>query len=129
MIVLDMHVWFYWVNDNIEELSERALASIRSHTSLGVSIISCWEIAMLVVKKRLKLSVDVQHWIEQALQYPGMRLLAIDPEIAVLSTRLPGEFHGDPADRFIVATCMRHNAALLSKDKRIHEWGNVNVIW
>ncbi len=129
MIVLDTHVWFYWVNDNIDEISGKALEAIRSSDSLGVSIISCWEIAMLVAKGRLKLSVDVAHWVHNALKYPGIRLLGIDPAIAVLATRLPGEFHGDPADRLIAATCMTQNAPLLSKDKRMYSWGNINVIW
>jgi len=129
MIVLDTHAWFFWINDSVDQLTEKALKSIRSCDSLGVSIISCWEIAMLVAKEKLKLSIDVQKWINQALKYPGIQLLNIDPDIAVLSTRLPGDFHGDPADRFIVATCMKHNAPLLSKDKKIHEWGNINVVW
>ena len=129
MIVLDTHAWFFWINDNIDQLTEKALKSIRSSDSLVVSVISCWEIAMLVVKERLKLSIDVQQWINQALKYPGIQFIGIDPEIAVLSTRLPGHFHGDPADRFIVATCMKHHVPLLSKDKKIHEWGNINVIW
>ena len=129
MIVLDTHVWFYWVNDSIDQLSKKALAAIQSKDTLGISVISCWEIAMLVAKERLKLSIDVQSWVQQALKYPGIKLLNIDPEIAVLSTRLPGQLHGDPADRFIIATCMQHHAPLISKDKRIHQWGNIQVIW
>lgn len=129
MIVLDTHVWFFWVNDNIKELSKNALESIQSAETLGVSIISCWEIAMLVAKERLKLSIDIQFWINEALKYPGIKLLNITPDIAVLSTRLPGQFHGDPADRLIAATCMKHNVPLISKDKKIHSWGNINIIW
>lgn len=129
MIVLDTHVWFFWVNDNIEELSKNAMESIQSAETLGVSIISCWEIAMLVAKERLKLSIDIQLWINEALKYPGIKLLNITPDIAVLSTRLPGQFHGDPADRLIAATCMKHNVPLISKDKKIHSWGNINIIW
>lgn len=129
MIVLDTHAWFFWVNDNTELLSDAALKSIESESTLGVSIISCWEIAMLVSKERLKLNLDVMLWIKQALKYPGIKCLPIDPEIAVLSTRLPGTFHGDPADRLIVATCMYHQASLISKDRQIQKWGNIRVIW
>jgi PIN domain nuclease of toxin-antitoxin system len=129
MIVLDTHVWFFWINDNMDELSEAALKAIHSNETLGVSIISCWEIAMLVAKQRLKLRVDVQQWIDQALKYPGIKLIQIDPQIVVLSTRLPGQFHGDPADRLIAATCMTHNSPLLSRDKKIHNWQYINTIW
>jgi len=129
MIVLDTHTWIFWVNDDTDELSQNALNRIQSEDTLGISIISCWEVAMLVAKERLKLSIDVQLWVNQALKYPGIKLLPIDPEIAVLSTRLPGAFHGDPADRIIVASCMQNHAPLISKDKKIIKWGNINVIW
>ncbi len=129
MIVLDTHVWFYWINDSIDQLSKKALAAIQSKDTLGISVISCWEIAMLVAKERLRLSIDVQLWIDQALKYPGVKLINMSPEIAVLSTRLPGNFHNDPADRMIVATCMQTHSPLVSKDTKIHSWGNINIIW
>lgn len=129
MIVLDTHVWFFWTNDSISSLSKNALQAIETSDILGINIISCWEIAMLVVKGRIKLSLDVQTWINEALNYPKIKLLSIDPEIAVLATRLPGDFHGDPADRFIAACCMKHQLPLISKDKKIHDWGYVKTIW
>lgn len=129
MTILDTHAWFFWVNDNLNEFSNVALKTILSEKILGVSIISCWEIAMLVAKERLKLNIDVQLWINQALKYPGIKLLSLKPEIAVLSTRLPGNFHGDPADRIIAATCLYHKSSLISKDRKIQAWGSVNVIW
>lgn len=84
---------------------------------------------MLVAKGRLGLSVDVQVWIDRALQRPKVILLPLTPEIAVVSTRLPGDFHGDPADRLIVATSSVHKAALVSKDEKIQQWGYIQVIW
>ena len=129
MIVLDTHAWLFWVDDNLKEFPRPVLRKMRKADTLGVSVISCWEIAMLVAKQRLSFRIDVKDWIDQALQYPGMRLLNLDPDIAVLSTRLPGEFHGDPADRIIVATCMKHGAPLITKDRRIHSWGRIKTIW
>ena len=129
MIVLDTHVWLFWVNDDRELISKKALTAINRAESLGVSVISCWEIAMLVAKQRLAFNMDVQDWVNQASKYPGIRLIGLDAEVAVLSTRLPGNFHGDPADRMIVATCMKHNVPLISKDKTIRSWGQIKVIW
>ncbi|MCK4803683.1 MAG: type II toxin-antitoxin system VapC family toxin [Spirochaetes bacterium] len=129
MIVLDTHVWLFWVNDDRELISKKALTAINRAESLGVSVISCWEIAMLVVKQRLAFNMDVQDWVNQASKYPRIRLIGLDAEVAVLSTRLPGNFHGDPADRMIVATCMKHNVPLISKDKMIRSWGQIKVIW
>ncbi len=129
MIVLDTHVWLFWVNDDRELISKKALTAINRAESLGVSVISCWEIAMLLAKRRLAFNMDVQDWVNQASKYPGIRLIGLNAEVAVLSTRLPGNFHGDPADRMIVATCMKHNVPLISKDKMIRSWGQIKVIW
>jgi len=84
---------------------------------------------MLVAKDRLRLTMDVQVWIDIALQRQKVRLLPLSPEISVLSTRLPGDFHGDPADRLIAATSLVYNAPLLSADHKIQNWGYVNIIW
>jgi len=129
VIVLDTHAWFFWTNDSLNYLSKKAVQAIRKADTLGVSVISCWEIAMLVAKERLRLNIDVGTWVDTALGYPGVHLLPIDPEIAVNATRLPGMFHGDPADRFIAATCMKHGAPLITKDAAIRSWGHIKVIW
>jgi len=129
MIILDTHAWLFWVDDNLKEFSKVALAEIKKATTLGISVISCWEIAMLVAKQRLSLSMDVMDWLGQALRYPGIRLFDLEPEIAVMSTRLPGKFHGDPADQIIVATCLKHGAPLVTKDGKIHSWGRIRTIW
>ena len=84
---------------------------------------------MLVSKQRIGLSMDVEIWIDLALQRPNVELLPLTPEIAVLSTRLPGNFHGDPADRIIVASSLSNNATLITKDEKITDWGFVPVFW
>jgi PIN domain nuclease of toxin-antitoxin system len=84
---------------------------------------------MLVAKSRIGLSMDVEVWLDLALHRPKVKLLPLTPGIAVLSTQLPGDFHGDPADGLIVATSLIHQASLISKDRKIHNWGYVEVIW
>lgn len=128
MIVLDTHAWIWWVNES-SNLSGIAHDTIQAADCIGIPAIACWELAMLVSKQRIRLSMDVQVWIDIALQRPKMKLLALNPEIAVLATRLPGNFHGDPADRLIVASSLHHQSALVSKDEKIHSWGYAQVIW
>jgi PIN domain nuclease of toxin-antitoxin system len=128
MIVLDTHAWLWWTNES-PQLSDVAQIAIAQTDSIGVSVMSCWELAMLVSKSRIGLSMDVEVWINLALQRPQVRLIPLTPQIAVLSTRLPGEFHGDPADRLIVATSLTAQAPLISKDRKIQDWGYLQVIW
>ena len=128
MIVLDTHTWLWWTNESIN-LSGKADEAIKQADLIGIPVISCWEISMLVAKSRIELSMDVEVWIDLALQHPKVKLLPLTPAIAVLSTQLPGDFHGDPADRFIVATSLIQQAPLISKDRKIQSWGYVEVIW
>ena len=56
---------------------------------------------------------------KKTLQAPCISLAPITPEITIESSRLPGKFHGDPADRIIVATARILGAALITRDKNI----------
>lgn len=93
---------------------------------MGVSIISCWEVAKLVEYNRLDLPSPVQDWIDKALQYPGIRLLNLTPRIVVEATQLPGNFHRDPADQLIVATARVHEIA--TADSKILDYNGVTSI-
>lgn len=43
--------------------------------------------------------------------------------------RNTGNFHGDPADRLIVASCFQHKVALVSKDDKIKNWQYIQLVW
>jgi PIN domain nuclease of toxin-antitoxin system len=120
MIVLDTHIWVWWTHSP-ESLSQaqRELIEASETDLIGVSAISCWEIAKLVERGRLELPVALEDWFDQALNYPGIQLLALSPEIAIESTRLPGDFHRDPADQIIVATARVYDCPLVTADEKI----------
>lgn len=115
MIVLDTHIWIWWIHD-APALTEQQKRCIRENEEegLGISVISCWEVAKLVEYNRLILPCSIQEWLEQATVYPGIQLLNLTPRIAVESTTLPGTFHRDPADQIIVATARLHDSPLLT---------------
>lgn len=126
MIVLDTHA-FVWALQDEPRLGSKArdlVAKAQLDESLGVSAITPWEIAMLVDKGRLGLTRDVGEWVDAAIALPSMRLLPIEPEIALDAVRLPGRFHADPADRFIIATARHWDAPLLTADGAILDYGN-----
>jgi PIN domain nuclease of toxin-antitoxin system len=119
---------FWWMTES-PTLSPQALAMIEKNSTIGIPSICCWEVAMLVAKGRLTLAMDVQIWLNISLDYPKTQLLLLNPEIAVLSTRLPGISTTIQQIRLIVATCLTYQAPLLSKDSLIQKWGYINVIW
>ena len=126
MILLDTHIWVWWVSGN-ERLSNEDVQRIQDseEEGLGISIISCWEVAKKVQVGKLALDRPILDWIEMALAYPGMRLIDLTPAIVAESTQLPGDFHKDPADQIIVATARILNLTLLTRDAKILDYPHV----
>jgi len=128
MIVLDTHIWIWWVHGD-PQLPPTYLTYIQTHEpqTIGISAISCWEVAKLVEYNRLTLPLPVGDWLDQALIYPGVRLLELTPRIAVESTQLPGIFHRDPADQIIVATARVYNCPLVTLDGKLQNYPHVQI--
>ena len=129
VIVLDTHIWFHWVQGSPPlPQSYVEVMQAANPQEFGVSAISCWEIAKLVEYGRVTISCSLKDWLEQALAYPGVRLLPLTPAIAAESTQLPGSFHSDPADQMIVATARVHDCPLLTFDRAILAYPHVQTV-
>jgi PIN domain nuclease of toxin-antitoxin system len=128
MIILDTHIWIWWVDDN-PKLTHQHRQWIQEYQSqgLGVSLISCWEVAKAVEYNKLTLSIPVDEWLSAALAYPGVQLLDLTIPIIVESTRLTG-FHRDPADQIIVATARIYVCPLLTADAKILAYTDVQTL-
>ena len=85
-----------------------------------VAAISLWEVAMLAVKGRLRFKPDEASWLAANLEAP-VALAPLSADISLTSCRLP-DFHGDPADRLIVATAITLGIPLSTADTRIIQW-------
>lgn len=117
MIVLDTHIWLWWINQDTKKLGHSLLDRIAKENFVGVCAISCFEVAWLQSHGRISLQCDVGIWFERALEGSDIALLPISPEIARCAAELP-EHHSDPQDRLIIATSITHDAQLASKDKK-----------
>jgi PIN domain nuclease of toxin-antitoxin system len=123
-LLLDTHIWVRYINGT-PGLKAEGIATIESARKTGeafVSVISVSEVALLVRKKRLNLSMTVERWVEQALRLPGVRLLLLTPEIAIESVQLPDSLNRDPSDRILVATARIESLRLMSRDKDIRRF-------
>jgi PIN domain nuclease of toxin-antitoxin system len=129
VILLDTHVWIWWVHGD-ERLTRAHRDAIAAHEriGIGVSAISCWEVAKLVQNKRLVLPRSTLEWLDVALGYPGVQIVELSPRIAAESTALPGDFHKDPADQIIVATARVLDCPLLTVDQLIVAYPHVHVL-
>ena len=122
-MLLDTHA-LVWLDEGNTRLGKTALSTIDQHlqaNSLYVSSISFWEVAMLIEKNRLEISMSVDLWRKSLLDN-GLQEIPLTGNVAIQSALL-NDFHGDPADRMIVATAMQATAKLCTADRKILAWG------
>lgn len=129
-LLLDTHTWV-WLNNGSDELSNKIIHTIDNAADSGkvfISAISIWEIATLAAKKRLILRTPLKEWVDEALSQVGVELVPLSPDISIESSELPNGFHGDPADRLIVATSRVKRMVILTRDSKILSYSKEGFI-
>lgn len=129
--LLDTHAWVWWVTADrrLSQPARRAIERARTGGALSLSLISIWELAKKVEKGQLVLDRPVDDWLDRAITHEGLQLVELTRPILVESCRLPGPFHGDPADQIIVATARHRESVLVTKDRKIREYDHVRSVW
>jgi PIN domain nuclease of toxin-antitoxin system len=127
-ILLDTHTWIWLSIGEMHHLSGKAQEAMRGASSTWIAAISCWELAKLVERRRIGLTIPALTWMRRSLTENGIRIADLSPEIAVESTQLAG-FHRDPADQIIVATSRVLGMPVVSADQRIIQFEGVEAIW
>lgn len=117
MIVLDTHIWLWWVNEDQRQIKPVWQSRIADCDEVGVSPISCFEVAWLEHHGRIALPCPRTEWFEMALNGSNINLLPITPAVASCAASLT-EHHRDPQDRIIIATAITHRAELISADSK-----------
>lgn len=116
MIVLDTHIWFWYINESFEQFPLEWTAQIRQADRVGVSPISSYEIALAHHKGRLEVDIPIQQWLLDALTPSGIELLLLNPEITLRAVNL-FSVHKDPFDRIIISPALEYGAKLASIDR------------
>ncbi len=123
-----------WASQD-EPLGDQAVAAIdaawEAGAPLSVSPISAWEIGLLMSRGRIRSSREPLKWFEEFITTSAAEVVPLTVSILIASSYLPGEIHGDPADRILVATAREHGLAIVTRDKAILDYGrhgNVAVI-
>ncbi len=129
-LLLDTHALLWWQAQS-GRLSTTARERIAGARQLLISPISCWEVAMLVDKGRVRLDRPTAAWVRDLLA-GDVDLAELTPGIAVAAAEL-SDFHGDPADRFLYATARVQGSALVTQDRALHDYAEadraVSVVW
>ena len=127
MILLDTHAWLWWAGDH-SKLPPRLRRRLGAERALAISAVSCWEAAMLIQHGRLELAPDARTGIRDACALPNLRIVPVTESIAIEAGLLTN-FHGDPADRIIIATALELRVPLATRDERIRTSKQVESVW
>lgn len=108
-------------------LSAAARRAIDGADQIGISTTSVFEVAELERRGRLTLDAPVRRWVHQALARERLEALPLTTEIAIDAGQLM--FDADPADRVIYATARAADAAIVTRDERMHAFDPERAIW
>ena len=133
VLLLDTCALIWLINRT--PIQPRALEEIERAArddALVVSTASAWEVGLLSRRvgrsDGLQFAPDPKAWFARALTAPGLRLAPLTPEIAVDASHLPGELHGDPADRLIITTARHLGAAIVTRDRKILDYAQAGFV-
>ena len=131
MIVLDTHVWLWWLHDpaRLSPVADKLIQQEQVSGAIVISAISVWEVAVKVQSGKLSIPLDINRWYELARSYPATVIESLSPLDAIASTQLPGDFHKDPADRIIISLARRLAVPLVTCDRKILDYAHVTTFW
>ncbi|MEH2359955.1 type II toxin-antitoxin system VapC family toxin [Nostoc sp.] len=115
VIVLDTHIWIWFVTQEFELFPSDWREAIETADQVGISPVSCYEVALAQQKGRLELPCCVNRWFRKALEPTGITLFPLTAEVAYKAVNL-SPVHKDPFDRLIIATALTYKAKLASID-------------
>lgn len=124
VILLDTHVliWLSREDAALGKQSRAAYGRAIENGEVAISVVSYWELGMLVAKGRLE-AAHAPAYYRQHIQETAIEELPLTGDIAILASELE-TLHGDPADRFITATAIAHGATLMTADRTLLKWQN-----
>jgi PIN domain nuclease of toxin-antitoxin system len=126
-VLIDTHTALWWAaGDPISAKSRKAIEeAAASGEGVFVSAITAWEVALLLIRRRLRLPprATALDWFRELTSREGFAPIDLTPEILTASVHLPGAPPKDPADRFVIATAREFGLTLVTRDRAILAYG------
>ncbi|MEC4818164.1 MAG: PIN domain-containing protein [Scytonema sp. PMC 1069.18] len=126
VIVLDTHIWIWFINQEFNLFPVHWRETIETAELVGISPVSCYEVALAQQRGRLELPCSALRWFEKALEPTGIILFPLTAEIAYQAVNL-SPVHKDPFDRLIIATALAYKAKLASVDELFSQYSELNA--
>ncbi len=130
ILLLDTHFWIWWLTPNspLTSAERNALDATAEAGGICLAAISLWEAQLLHSERRLELPFPFAQWLTRATESRVLTVLPLDREVVIAVDGLSKRFHGDPADRLIVATALTHGIPLATRDRTIRR-SRIAKLW
>lgn len=130
--LLDTHTLLWYLQGN-EELSSKIFEIIiNRRNKIFISIVSFWEIAVKLSIKKLDEKYCDLEFIRKECKKQHIKVLPITIEGAISYKTLPLKSnHRDPFDRMLIATAMKNEYTLVSKDSKFEQYtvDGLKLLW
>lgn len=123
MVILDTHIWLWWLlgDGALKSFERKALDGLAESGEISISWVTIWETEMLERKGRIALEPNIFDWMEIATTPEVSKVIPVNTDVVLGQRKLPKSFHADPADRLITSTSMLTEYPLATYDRRILE--------
>jgi PIN domain nuclease of toxin-antitoxin system len=126
-LLLDTHVFLWWVNDapNLTEAAHQAISNTSNECYLSMA--SCWEMAIKSSLGKLRLTRPIEAFVSDQLRANNFKLLNIELRHMAKIERLPFH-HRDPFDRLLISQAITDKLTLVAAESVFTDYG-VKLLW
>lgn len=126
-VLLDTHVWLWWISEP-ERLPRRVVALMEdSGNEILWSVASSWEVAIKYALGKLPLPERPQDFVIRRLARDGIGTLHVEHRHALHVASLPFHHH-DPFDRILIAQAEIERIPIVTADPKFRPYG-VRILW
>jgi PIN domain nuclease of toxin-antitoxin system len=129
-VLLDTCAAIWLMNGDPISAESRTAITAAQTENLGIYIspMTAWEIATLLAKDRLQLTLSPDAWFDNLLRLPGFRLAPMPPNVLIASASLPGAPPNDPVDRILAATGRAFGLSLITRNGELMRYARAGHI-
>ena len=126
-ILLDTHI-FIWLIDDDKRLSDRYRQIIHNlDHEIYLSVVSIWECVIKYQIGKLNFPDSPEIYLPQQRRKHLIKTLIVDENSIAQLTKLL-LLHKDPFDRLIMAQALQHDLIIMTKDKSILAYPDIQVL-
>lgn len=119
MVLLDTHIWIWWISGSNQLTPEERNFLDTLSEPPAIAAVSLWELSLLFQLERISLNLPIFEWLDFATKPSLVQIIDCSPQIAKELLKLPANMHRDPADRLILATAKANELELITRDKTL----------